>query len=445
MPRRIIEYFTLHRSLAFLAIFSLSFVIRFSILTRVPRAEVLSSGEATRIANALVSKGQFADPFLTPTGPTAHTTPFFPLLIAGVYKIFGSGYEGNFVRCVLVVTSYSLLYALYPTFASMLGFPFASGLFAGFMSALLPVKRSAEVFRGWEEPYSAMALALLLFLTLKRWQSPRRDAIGAIWLGLCWGAALYISFTLSLLLVGLFFLDLWNGRSWQVARDIVISSIVVIGLISPWMLRNHSQLHGWSLIRDNLGLELRYSNHDHAEPSSSLLNADPASRSMHPSNSLNEAGAVKVLGEIEYNRRELQLALAWIIGHPGSFLRLSGERFYYFWFGPPEHPLDLIITSFYTALGLAGLTLLRKQVGKIQFQLCCAALVLYPLMYYFVQYLNRYRVPIDWIIWLSAGLVVTSLIERGFRDSSSGEPTNGMVFRLDDRRQAARKGGRNVA
>lgn len=412
MGRGFIAYFARHRRVAFLLIFSLSFLIRFSLLLRVPGNEILGSGEATRIANALVTKGQFADPYVIPTGPTAHTTPFFPLLSAAVFEVFGNGYRGNFIRCLLVVVSYSFLYALYPSFASAFRFPYATGLIAGLASALLPLKRAAEVFRGWEEPYAAMALAFLLLLTLKQWESPDRDAKGAFFLGLCWGAALYISFILFAVLAGLLIFDFLATRKPRSVRDACLTMIAVVAVTAPWILRNHTQLHGWTLMRDNLGLELNYANHDHAEPSSTLLNADPDSWSRHPSNSLALASEVKDLGEIEFNRRQLKQVVQWIKTHPENFTRLSLERFFYFWFGPIEHPLDLLATSSYSVLGLAGLGLIRKRVGNAQFWLWCVAFTTYPVMYYFVQYANRYRVAIDWMIWLSAGLAVTAVIEK---------------------------------
>jgi hypothetical protein len=419
MGRRFVAYLARHRSAAFLAIFSLSFIIRFSILLCVPREQILSTGEATRIANALIEKGQFADPYALPTGPTAHTTPFFPVLAAGIYAVFGTGYRGSFALCLLVIFSYSLLYALYPAFASAFGFPYAAGLIAGVASALVPVKRSAEVFRGWEEPYAAMALAFLLFLTVKRWNSPKRDATGAVFFGLCWGAALYISFGLFAILVGLLIVDGLARRQPKIWRDACLTMVAVAAVTAPWILRNHRQLHGWTLMRDNLGLELSYANRDHAEPSSTLLNADPASRSLR-SDSLAVAREVKSVGELEFNRRRLNLTMKWIGSHPASFIRLSLEHFFYFWFGPVEHPFELVATSFYTLLGLAGLRLMRRRVGNTQFYVWCTVFATYPLMYYLIQYVNRYRVPIEWMIWLSAGLAITTVLERLFPDRTDG-------------------------
>jgi len=405
-------------SLTFLLIFTLAFLVRFAILLNVPRPNLRQAGEAGRIAQSLIFRGQFADPYVIPTGPTAHTGPFFPMLLAGVFKLFGTGDRGYFARCILNIGAYSLLYAFFPALGRAFAFPPSAGLMAGFASALLPTKASAEVFRGWEEPYAALILALALLWTLRRWESPRRNAAGAIWLGIIWGAALYVSFSLCSVLIGLAIVDLWRHRFPRAVRDTGVILVVAFAVTVPWLLRNHQQLHGWTLMRDNLGLELQYSNHDHAAASSTLLNADAASLEMHPNNSAREAMIVRELGEIEYNRREMRLAREWIAAHPGDFSRLSTLRFLYFWLGPVEHPFELAITSAYTLVGLWGLVLLGKKVGRNQFVIWCTALICYPPLYYFVQYISRYRVPIDWLIWLSAGLAVSALVERRFTSAT---------------------------
>ena len=97
--------------------------------------------------------------------------------------------------------------------------------------------------------------------------------------------------------------------------------------------------------------------------------------------------------------------------HPRDFVRLSVERFLYFWLGPWEHKFELVVTSLYTLLGFAGLRSMRTRVGAIQFRLWCTVLFFYPLLYYCVQYIPRYRVQIDWMIWLSAGLSICMMLE----------------------------------
>ena len=45
--------------------------------------------EMGRIARALVTGYGYADPFIGHTGPTTWVPPLYPLLIAGVFKLFG--------------------------------------------------------------------------------------------------------------------------------------------------------------------------------------------------------------------------------------------------------------------------------------------------------------------------------------------------------------------
>jgi hypothetical protein len=410
MTKRAVRYFIDHRQIAFLAIFALSFAIRFSLLIHY-RDDILAVGEEPRIAYALISKGEFADPYAIPTGPTAHSTPFFPVLLAGIYKVWGTGFAGQFARCLLIITGYSLLFALYPAFASAFGFPYTAGLAAGFIGALVPLRRSSEVFRGWEEPWAAMALGFLLLMTLKRERSPRRNPLNALWLGLFWGLALYVSFSLFAILAGWLVVDLLRNRTLPALRDGCIILVATIIVLSPWTIRNHRQLHAWIPMRSNLGLELRLSNRDNVHATNELDGDDP-SFELHPSQNVNEALLLKEMGEANYNRQALHLAITWISVHPAQFAWLSMQRFVYFWFGPVNHKFEFAVTTCYTLLGFAGLGFVRSQVGEIQFRLWCIVLVCYPLLYYLVEFFARYRVPIDWMIWLSAGLFVSVVIER---------------------------------
>jgi hypothetical protein len=170
-------------------------------------------------------------------------------------------------------------------------------------------------------------------------------------------------------------------------------------------------------MRDNLGLEVLYANHEHARPSAELNGADPESvkNFMHPGQSVPEATLIKEMGEVNYNRRDLHLALNWMAAHPRGFIRLSIERFLFFWLGPLNHAFETTVITCYTLLGFLGLGLMRKQFPADQFRLWCTVLVFYPPIYYLVAFAHRYRVPIDWMIWLPAGLVISSILERWLR------------------------------
>ncbi len=68
--------------LAPLLIFLIAFAFRLDTVFTGPSSHtrVLRNHEPQSVAESLVRTGQFANPFHTPTGPTAHLAPFQPVL-----------------------------------------------------------------------------------------------------------------------------------------------------------------------------------------------------------------------------------------------------------------------------------------------------------------------------------------------------------------------------
>src|ERR1700761_3937610 len=61
-------------------------------------------GEMGRIARSLATGFGYADPFIGHTGPTAWVPPLYPLLLAGVFKIFGV-YTATSAWVILTINS----------------------------------------------------------------------------------------------------------------------------------------------------------------------------------------------------------------------------------------------------------------------------------------------------------------------------------------------------
>jgi hypothetical protein len=421
--RRTVQFFLEHKFVAALSVFCLSFAVRLAMLVYLGNIERRGTGEVDSVALALLSKHQFADPYFVATGPTAHTTPFYPMVVAGVYALFGHGSMGHLVRSLLVIGAYSLLYSSFIWLARNFGFSEGVGLIAGVSAALLPVKRSAEVFWGWEEPYAAMGLAVLLLLTLRHWRAPCRKARMALLLGVGWGAVFYISFSLAAVLAGVILMDFVMRPSWATVRDQALIVLAAVAVMSPWVIRNSVELHGLVLMRTAFGQNLWCSNNDRARPSVELINTDPIARGMYPYNSSQEALKVRQMGEAAYDRYDLQRALQWTRQNPRKFAHLSLLRFLYFWGGPFGHRFEHIVTTLYTLTGLLGLFFMKRYVGILQWQLWIATLVSFPTIYYFVQYVNRYRTPIDWMIWMSAGQALIVITRRVWPESVIAERT----------------------
>src|SRR5215470_1098547 len=63
--------------------------------------------ETGSIASALASGKGFSSPFLKETGPTAWLTPVYPLLVAGIFKVFGIFTRASFFAVVLLNALFS--------------------------------------------------------------------------------------------------------------------------------------------------------------------------------------------------------------------------------------------------------------------------------------------------------------------------------------------------
>ena len=364
--------------------------------------------EPSNIALALVREGRFADPYIVSTGFSAHSTPFFPVLIAAIYWLFGTGAAGEAARCWVNLGAYSCLYAALPFVARGLDLPVAAGVLAGIAFALALLKRSAEIYRSFEEPFAALVLAGLAVLSYRLWERREIGLRVAALYGAAWAAALYISFSLAPVMVGW----LIAGCRKKTLRFVLVSLTMTAALLLPWSVRNRLRVGTW-MARSNLGLELYVSNGAAADASARVNLESGWFGRVHPFHNLQEALEVRRLGEGQYNKERLATALAWIRSNPARFTQLTALRFLYFWSGPfPREWQTSIAHGVVTVVAAGGLLVLFRRRQTAQVVLFSVALLTYPLMYYLVQHYLRYTVPVYWIIGLAGGSLVYALWQR---------------------------------
>jgi hypothetical protein len=118
------------------------------------------------------------------------------------------------------------------------------------------------------------------------------------------------------------------------------------------------------------------------------------------------------VGEIEYMRQAGQEALDWIRTHPGDFLWLTVQRMGSLWAGPLHRPLAAGGVLALTILAIWGLCQTFPSLTTPQRAALIIPLATYPVIYYFIAYMPRYRVPIDWILFILAGAVAWSWLRR---------------------------------
>jgi hypothetical protein len=390
---------------SFWLIFAVSSVIRIVKLLMAPRPPGTHLSEMENIARSLALHGTFADPYLLPTGPTAHTAPGYPILLGIIFLLFGTGAIGEIASRIVSAIVSSVQYALLPRVSAALGLPRFPGAVAGLLAALAPYKGYVEGSRdSVDQPYVALALILLFLYTSRAW-SARSETVSPVARGLWWGLASLFSPILALVFASVIGYEFFAMRR----RAGLVPLLAAFAVIqAPWAIRNWVEFHAFVPTRSNFGLELRVSN----RPESFALMEDNVSHGVmsrfHPGLNEDEARKVAAEGELAYTRSEMADARAEIRRDPAHFLHLTGERFWRFWLAPSRRFKTTAASTAITLLGLLGLCLLPANAGT---RLTWLILLTYPLVYYFIQVDARYTYPLGWI-FLTPAVHVMMLVAR---------------------------------
>jgi hypothetical protein len=405
-----------------LLIFVTAFLVRLAIILVFHPYDDMTRLELERTAISLATTGVFGNPYAVPTGPTAHVSPGYPLILAGLFRIFGTGTVAQIMKELLAAVVSSLLCAMVPWLASVFRLDHRAGLVAGFVCALGPAKPLVEIQGDWETPYTALFLMLISIATVRLWRKPLLSGRKAAAYGFLWGVALlFVGAFLPLFLIfmaaGAYFCRA-AGLS-RYARFAAVELVVTALCLSPWIIRNYYALGAPVVTRTNFGLEMRVSNNDFATPNERLNDGLGVYRRYHPLQNPEQALRVRQMGEVAYNKQELTNAKQWIRTHPARFLQLCLGRAREFWFFPDRtSPAKTAYLDLIGALGFVGLILvLRRQ--SLSGIVLLVILLVYPLPNYVVHVGLRQRFPLDWMLTL---LSVTAIVAFLGRERSAPQP-----------------------
>jgi hypothetical protein len=181
-------------------------------------------------------------------------------------------------------------------------------------------------------------------------------------------------------------------------RFLCTVAAIIIVWVTPWTVRNHRTFGSLFFIRDNFGLEFDLGNSD-----------APADFSTHPFVNAMEAQRVIALTEVGYSRARFQHAVQWIRQHPAQFAGRTTRRILAFWLPYPEKFHRAAVKAVTALLALLTLPLLWKAYPAAA-AIFSIVWIAYPIPYYFVLYSERYRYPIEWSLYLCAGLAIASRI-----------------------------------
>jgi len=366
--------------------------------------------EMGSIAASLASGHGFSNQFGVPTGPTAWEPPFYPYLIAGVFHIFGI-YSRASAFALLAINSLCSALTSVPIFwiaKRMFSEKVAVG--AAWAWALLPNVMFWCTRAIWETSLSALLLATVIWLALVL--EDRDGWLPWVEFGLLWGIiALNGTSLLSFLpAAGLY---AWYRRVKAGKKSfagVVLASVVFFACITPWLVRNYRTFGKFIFIRDNFGAELRLGNGNGAD-GTLMLYLDPP----HDSYAMHR---FQTMGELNYIAMRKQQAVAYIKADYGRFAVLSFKRFLCFWAGPPRVTDPAWIGMVKDSLFLATSVLMFWGLGRALRQrrpgawLLFWLVLLYPMIYYFVYAIPRYRHAIEPEIAILGVFVLTEAGRR---------------------------------
>jgi len=356
-------------------------------------------GEPVAIAQSLVERGAFADPFIATarTGPTAQLPPLYPLFMALILKLFGDGR----LLVVFTILVHGLHASLLPSLSRLFFKSSAPGIFAGVLSTALPV---FVVFPAWDAMYTATGLILFCLLTANLTMHAEHDIRSGVLAGI--GGALLLLInpaTLTVLLCWMVFLAITKLKETpRIVRTCTAFTVALVLGCTPWTIRNYERFHAFVFIRDNFGLALYKSNNDCAQSNlvgNNLSGCADLKSAFNPA----ETRLIVTLGEVEYNRYRMAAALDWIRTHPKRFAVLTLRRFVEFWY--PPHASGIWIITSLSGLGLLLLLARKDPVGGF----LVAVLATFPGIYYVIESNVRYRYPILWVSLLMAGYALAAL------------------------------------
>ena len=380
-------------------------------------SDSVRGAENVRLARSLCDTGKFANPFAAlDTGPSAHLSPVFPAFLGLLMKVFGDKSAGIYAIKLAAALILSLQLALYPAFSRMLGMGETNGIIGA--SIWIVAKPGLEY--GWESLYVAILLAVAC-CCFRRYLDEEAQGCGKLVLplGCLMGFLILTSPTVAPIYATWLLWVMWRQKIAFVKKSLLPLVLLPVVIVAPWTIRNYLVLHSFPIIRDNFGLELSVSNNDCARFGFQENLQSGCFEKFHPYSNVNEARKVMELGEVKYNELQLREARGWISSHPTRFIKLSIMRFIAFWM-PTEsftvhdvigHRLQRFTIYLMTLLSVAGLFILyRRDIKSAAILILC--LTVFPLVYYIVEFVGRYRYPIMWVTFLLGAVPITACTRR---------------------------------
>lgn len=359
-------------------------------------------------------------PITAAEAPTAHWSYLYTFYLASIYKLFGP--TPLIARLLQVV----LVGILQPYLAYLIGrhvFNEAAGLIAAGLTVVYSyfIYYSAALMT---EPFYITAILAALYLTIRlaEAETTREQRNLAIVLGLTLGVAVLLRQLFFLFIPILFIWLIWvrYKRFGQFSLiPVILVSIIVGAMILPFTIYNYARFDRFVLLNTNAGYALFWANHPiygtHFEP---ILPPEMGSyEDLIPPE-------LRDLDEAALDQALLQRGIRFVVGEPVRYAQLSLSRipaYFMFWPSSGSGMISNVarVSSFgilwpFMLYGLFYALIRRKSSSFVTSP--AFLLILFSITYSLIHLLSwsliRYRLPVDAVMLIFAGLSIWQLSKK---------------------------------
>jgi hypothetical protein len=295
-------------------------------------------------------------------------------------------------------------------------------LWAGWGWAFSPYGIYFSAEWAWSTHLLLLCLCWLLYLAQDLERSPKL----ALWaaFGLLAGFAGLTEPAILSIIPFLLVLAAWRlahaGKRWFLPG--VVASLSLAAALSPWIIRNAVVFHRFIPMRDSMGMELLIGNNGYSQH---WVNCEYCP--MHNARELAEYNSV---GELAYMSHKSRQAKTFIRDNPRWFVWMCGRRALYLWtgywsfdhdylLGEPLDPFNIPVATSLSLLAFLGVFFAWRR-NPHEAMRYGVVLLIYPLMYYFVNP-GAYRLrPIDPVIVILGSYAILRLFKRVGEDALPG-------------------------
>src|SRR5947207_480181 len=233
---------------AALAIRLIASVFAYSILLDPSRDNWEFGWETGRVAHSLALGHGFASPWPGTDGPTATVAPVYPLILAGMFRIFGS-FSPASAFAILAFNSLFSALTVFPVHRLAIRiFDRKTARWAGWVWVLYPYATYFAATRVWETCLTTLLFSLVVLMTYRAAdggsQAPGQRRLRPIQLWAVYGALWALTactspVTLSALpfMLGWIAYQTRERRSDSFFKGASIFLLVFVALASPWIVR----------------------------------------------------------------------------------------------------------------------------------------------------------------------------------------------------------------